>query len=105
MTVYLSGPITGTKDYRQRFAHCAERVRKELTYGDKAPQVINPVLLESLIPEKAQYEDIMTVCFELLKNCDVIIMMPGWEESRGCNQEYGYARAKGKEIFTWEELF
>lgn len=102
--VYLSGPITGTNDYRERFAFSERKVRTELCYGNVEPETVNPVILGDLIPS-ANYNEIMRLCFDVLEMCDAIIMLPGWEKSKGCNQEYGFAKALGKEIYLWEELF
>lgn len=38
---------------------------------------------------------------ELLKNCDGIVMMPGWRKSKGAVGEYVYAREHGIEIYHW----
>ena len=106
MKVYLSGPITGTEDYRDRFAHCESRLRREWS-GNRNGELegVNPAKLEHIIPKSASYEEIMKICFDLLQMCDGIMMMPGWKDSRGCNQEYGFARALRKEIYEWEEWF
>jgi len=102
--LYLVGPITGVENYKQRFENCAVKLRELIGY-DSRDEIINPAFLGDILPSDASHEEIMNVCFSVLEMCDAIILLPGWEESRGANQEYGYARAKGKEIFIWEELF
>lgn len=90
--VYISGKITGTNDYLQRFA-TAEKELKDQGY-----QVVNPAYEGTKLPENATYDDYMKLSFALLKGCDVIYMLNGWKESPGANREYGYALAKGMEI-------
>nr|DAZ41552.1 MAG TPA: protein of unknown function (DUF4406) [Caudoviricetes sp.] len=41
----------------------------------------------------------MRMSFELLDLCDAIYMLDGWENSKGANQEYGFAKGKGIEIY------
>lgn len=41
----------------------------------------------------------MRMSFELLDICDAIYMLDGWESSKGANQEYGFAKGKGIEIY------
>ena len=88
---YISGKVTGTEDYQERFA-IAE---KELLL--QGYEVINPVY-EGTKLKNASYEDYMELSFQLLKDCDIIYMLEGWETSPGANQEYGYALAKNIEI-------
>jgi hypothetical protein len=40
----------------------------------------------------------MKICFSLIDHADELYFLKGWEESRGANQEYGYAFASGKKI-------
>lgn len=105
MKVYLSGPVTGTNDFKWRFETCEEKVKKKFTCRGNTPEVINPVRIVEQLPSGADYDSIMEICFKVIGMCDAIVMMPDWQGSRGCNQEYGYARALGKEIFIWEDLF
>lgn len=105
MTVYLSGPVTGTTDYKQRFEFCEERLRKKFTYGNCVPEIINPVKMVSTLPADSDYEFIMQICLMVLDRCDGIVLMPGWRQSIGCNQEYGAAMALHKEVYLWEDLF
>lgn len=100
---YLSGPITGDKDYRRKFENCAIRLREILGYDNDA-EIINPALIGDIIPSGAKYDEIMEICFKIIEMCDAVVMLPGWENSKGANQEYGFAKALGKEIFIWEDL-
>ncbi len=87
--VYISGPITGTDDYLERFA----KVEGELI--EQGYSVINPARTNATLPIDTEYEEYMSVAFTLLDLCDTIYMMKGWQDSRGANREYGYALGKG----------
>ena len=88
MRIYISGPISGVLDFKEKFDQ-AEKYLKE-----KYPnaEIINPTMI--VLPSSCTHEDYMKIDFMLLDLCDAIYMMPGWDLSKGCNQEYGYAMAK-----------
>lgn len=113
MIIYLSGPITGSQNYRQEFSEAkAFWVRRGF-------EVINPVELDAILPasiirgatEKPygeEYEKIMRVDLVLLEMCDAVGFLRGWEKSKGAEAEYTVAKAIRKPIFTqgkcgWEE--
>lgn len=100
--VYLSGPVTGTEDFKDRFEFGEVKVHQK--FGNTA-RAINPVKIAEQLPQNITYEAIMQICFDALKACDIVLLMPGWERSMGCNQEYGYAIGIGKEVVKWEEWF
>ena len=87
MRVYISGPITGTKDYMKRFAETEEKLKKD------GYSVINPAKVNAMMPEDTTYEEYMTMSIIMLDMCGAIYMMAGWEKSCGANREYGYALA------------
>lgn len=70
MLVYISGAITGTDDYMERFATA------ELFLVRKGYSVINPAKICSLLPTLNWYE-YMTVCVPLLKLCNYIYVIDG----------------------------
>lgn len=92
MRVYISGAITGTSDFTERFKEAEERLTKE------GFSVINPAHANSYMPKDTAYEEYMKVAFCLLDMCEGIYMMDGWEKSCGANREYGYALAKNMTI-------
>ena len=100
--VYLSGPITGTEDYKDRFEFGEIKVNQKFRNTARA---INPVKIAEQLPSTISYEAIMQICFDTINSCDIVLLMPGWEDSKGCNQEYGYAIGIGKEVVKWEEWF
>lgn len=86
--VYISGPITGTSDYMERF----NKAETELQASGFS--VINPAKVNAQLPEDTTYEEYMKMCFCMLDMCDNICMLKGWEKSCGANREYSYALAK-----------
>nr|DAK07281.1 MAG TPA: protein of unknown function (DUF1937) [Bacteriophage sp.] len=89
MNIYISGPIEGVDNYREKF----ERAKRIIEKGGH--RVINPAALDlsGLTREQMLSADLL-----LLSLCDTIYMLKGWESSRGANREYGYALAKGLDI-------
>ena len=91
MKLYLSGAITGTDDYMDRFLMAEKSLEVEHT-------IINPAKVNAQLPSDTDYEDYMKMSFCMLDMCDGIYLLKGWEKSCGSNRELGYAMAKGKII-------
>ncbi len=85
MRIYISGPITGTKDYMERF----EEAEKELT--SKGYVVINPAKVNALLPADTEWKGYMGTSMAMLKLCDTIYMLKGWHNSTGAKMELKYA--------------
>ena len=88
MKIYISGAITGTNDYMERFA----KAEKELT--EQGYSVVNPAKVNAQLPEDTSYEEYMKISFCMLDMCDGIYMLKGWKKSYGANRELGNAMAK-----------
>lgn len=95
MRIYISGPITGIDENR-----C------DVTFGFTAADLeirghepISPWHVAKTLPKSFSYEDYMDIDMVLLKKCDAILMLDGWEESRGCTREFGYASRTDLPIF------
>lgn len=80
--VYISGPITGTTDYMERFA----KAEKELTA--RGYSVVNPAKVNGQLPDDTTYEEYMKMSICMLKMCDYIYMMRGWRKSNGARVEH-----------------
>ena len=88
MKIYISGAISNTDDFMERFA----KAEKELT--ENGYSVVNPAKVNAQLPEDTTYEEYMKMSFCMLDMCESIYMLQGWEKSCGANREYGYALAK-----------
>lgn len=91
-SIYISGQITGTDDYMERFAEA----EKQLT--ERGYTVINPAKINANLPENTPYKRYIDISLELLRGCDSIYMLDGWEESKGARLEYYYAETMGYKI-------
>ena len=98
MKIYISGAITGTDNYMERFA----KAEKELT--EQGYSVVNPAKVNAQLPEDTTYEEYMKMCFCMLDMCEAIYMLRCWKKSCGANRELGYAIAKKKTVFYECEL-
>ena len=87
--VYISGKITGTDDYIERF----EVAERKLIAQDY--ETVNPATMLSLLPTSTTHKEYMHVSYALLDICDGIYLMDGWKDSKGAMLEYDYALEKG----------
>jgi len=87
--VYISGPMTGLKDFGRQNFYNAEAFLKECGYI-----VLNPATM----PFGMEYKQYMAIAIAMLQQADTIIMLPGWEHSRGACIEKAYAEACGIKI-------
>ena len=96
--LYISGPITGAKNYKRIF----QGAKDALTA--KGYDVVNPAELTEVIGDSFTYDEILAIDTDLLARCDAVVQLPGWEESRGANIEYGYALGADKIIIKLEDV-
>lgn len=88
--VYLSGPITGEKNYKDLFLFA-----EELAKMCDVSRIYNPA---SDIPNSFSYEEAMKRCVTALAEYDTIMLLPGWRSSKGAKIEYDIACACGMDV-------
>lgn len=86
MKVYIAGKITGNENYREEFA----KAQAELEKGGHI--VLNPAVL----PEGLTKGEYMRICFAMIDIADVVMFLPGWQDSEGAKVENLYCRYVGK---------
>ena len=93
--VYLSGPITNMKNYKGLFMFV-----EELAALDDAGQIYNPA---AQIPASSSWEQAMHRCLSEITNYDTVVMLPGWNASRGARLESDVALACGIHVVNLSE--
>ena len=91
-TVYISGPIAGQPDYRERF----EAVENELIRMGLVP--VNPVSIQD--NRHKTYAQILAEDIGILSRCYSICLMEGWIDSPGAYAEYMFAKACGHKRYS-----
>ena len=87
--IYISGPITGVENFREIF------LKKQLELEKLGNEVVNPSLLYLIMPSSSTWQEYMDICIPLLKLCDKITMLKGYENSRGSCEELECALQNG----------
>ena len=88
--VYLSGPITGKKNYKGLFLYVEELIKLCDVF-----RIFNPA---SQISDSLDYEQAMKRCVAALAEYEAIVMLPGWHTSKGARLEHDIALACGINI-------
>ena len=92
MILYLSGPISGDPDYREKFAAKEAELKRDLLCD-----VINPAKLADTFPgfTDSKYFSIALV---MMSYCDAVYMLDGWQDSTGAQIERMAAKRMGKRV-------
>ena len=101
--IYISHPYTGNEEENLKDA---ERIATELAKKHPDGVFINPIA--TMRHEALAGSDYFTILQKdliLLDNCKAVIFCEGWQQSKGCMCEYGYAKAKGLILYNGIEAF
>ena len=97
-TVYLSGPMTGLPDLNYNTFNSAASALGLLGYS-----VINPASFGTEIKgmtEPEAWRACLQADIKALVDCDAIVMLPGWPESRGATLERSIAIGLAMRVMT-----
>lgn len=101
INAYIAGPMrsVGPPDYNKQAFSDAETVLDTLGYIVFNPATIesNEFTLES--NRAAMAQELSWIC----KHADVVVVLPGWENSLGSAAEIAAARAIGIPVITYAE--
>lgn len=100
-TVYISGKITGTEDYEDRFK------KAEMELRSRGFNVLNPVkagkwLERRLAPKIPTWVEYMKQDIQAMMSADCIYMLKGYRESKGARLELFLAKVLKYEIIYEE---
>lgn len=99
MRIYISGPMSGIKNYKDVFRKAKEKL--EAAGYDK---IVNPAEVELYIGSGFTYDEILNLDLDILGHCSILVQLPGWEKSKGACVEYGYAKARDMITVRLEDL-
>lgn len=95
--LYLAGPMTGLPDLNFPAFHTAAKALRERGY-----RIVNPAELNTDLA--ADWLSCMRVDIAELVRCDGVVLLPGWELSRGARVEQSLAEGLGLIVVTVAEL-
>jgi hypothetical protein len=97
LQVYIAGPITGIEGLNaEAFKDAEEKIRAK-GYLPVLPHD----LFDGIDDGQMQYDNYIEGCVSALALCPTIVMLPGWENSRGANIEVNIARIMQKKIIPF----
>lgn len=89
MIVFISGPMTGLPNFnREAFFKAADLM------ADVGHVVLHP----AHHPDGLQHEQYLHICKAMIDCADMLVQLPGWEQSKGARIEFEHARSRGLRI-------
>lgn len=102
MTTYLAGPMTGLPEFNYpAFREVAAVLRA------RGVEVMSPTEVSDDEPPadysaEKPYGYYLRRSLRMLLDCDEVVLLPGWEQSRGARLEREIAEALGMPVTLWE---
>jgi hypothetical protein len=92
--IYIAGPMTGYPELNFPFFNTAAKRLRE-----QGHDAVNPA--EIVTDQSADWQTCMRADIAQLVTCDAILLLPGWETSKGATLEHSIAKALGFVIYHW----
>ena len=87
ITIYMAGPYTAGSSWEIELnIRQAERIALDFLQTGKAA-VICPHTMSRFYYGAIAENTVMQACLELIKRCDVVLVLPNWSNSKGTLQE------------------
>lgn len=97
MKIYIAGPMSGLPDFNYpAFNREAKRLRR------LGHEVLNPA--ENPVPECGTWNGYMRMALRQLIECECVVLLPGWIESRGAVIERNLAKGLGMKVLECKEI-
>lgn len=101
MLVYVAGPYSApTREGVAANIAKAEAIGKAIIQAGYVPVIPHRITghweTDPTFDHWTHDDWMQRFCLPLLDRCDAILMMPGWEHSKGSRMEYEYAGKAGK---------
>ena len=101
--IYVAGPMTGLPDYNYPAFNEAEAYIKGLGYETENPASA-PDVVNGFPYQGAPYEWYLRRAVRQVLDCDMLVYLPGSENSKGAQLEMTIARALAMPIISLEEF-
>lgn len=98
--VYIAHPYGGKESNRKKI----DVIMGDLVLNDTSHDYISPIHnfgYVYLIGD--DYQRGLDICLSLLGQCDILVLCPEWESSRGCKGEFEFAKKHSISTFTLSE--
>ena len=95
-TVYIAGPMSGLPDFNYPAFRAAEKLIRE-RYGCR---VLNPARQ----PDGLEYDEYMRRGCADVVSATVVIVLPGWQKSKGAQEEMACAAIHGIRVLELKDV-
>lgn len=105
--IYISGPMTGHKDFNFPAFDEAEKALRELGWDPISPAQLDRDIgfdPASSVVDEDFLDAALDRDVEAIKNADAIVMLPGWEKSTGANAEMWVARWRKLPVYLYPSM-
>jgi uncharacterized protein DUF4406 len=101
MLIYVAGKYSGDID-----ANIAAARQVAIALWEKGHAVICPHLNSAHMEQdcKATWQDYLDGDMNMVSRCDALVMLEGWQDSKGANMEHEYATSLGMPIYYAPDL-
>lgn len=98
--VYVAHPYGGKESNRKKI----DVIMGNLVLNDTNHDYISPIHNFGYVYLTGDdYQSGLYICLSLLGHCDILVLCPDWESSRGCNGEFEFAKKHSISTFTLSE--